>query len=99
MGRFYLSQLAKSDLRAIGRYTQVTWGREQRNRYLTQLDACFDRLAQQPELGRACDDICAGYRKYPIGRHLVFYRAISDGIEIVRVLHERMDIESRLDDD
>jgi hypothetical protein len=50
--------------RSIGRYTQATWGREQRNIYLTRLDACFHLLAQEPERGRACDAIRPGYRKY-----------------------------------
>jgi toxin ParE1/3/4 len=37
------------------------------------------------------------YRKHPVGRHLVFYRQISiNQIEIVRILHERMDVEARL---
>ena len=32
-----------------------------------------------------------------IGRHLIFYREASEGIEIIRILHERMDIESQFD--
>jgi type 1 fimbriae regulatory protein FimB len=37
MGGFRLTQLALTDLRSIGRYTQTTWGREQRDRYLGEL--------------------------------------------------------------
>jgi toxin ParE1/3/4 len=33
MMMFRLTELAKQDLRSIGRYTQVTWGKEQRNLY------------------------------------------------------------------
>ena len=39
MAVFRLTKLALADLRSIGRYTQTTWGREQRNRYLAKLDA------------------------------------------------------------
>lgn len=99
MGIFRLTDLAKSDLRSIGRYTQTTWGREQRNVYLTRLDECFHLLAQEPERGRACDDIRPGYRQYHVGRHLIFYRAIEEGIEIVRILHDRMDVEAHLEED
>jgi toxin ParE1/3/4 len=42
---FRLTELAKQDLRSIGRYTQVTWGKEQRNLYLAKIDAVFHLLA------------------------------------------------------
>lgn len=99
MPGFSLTNAAKSDLKSIGRYTQETWGVEQRNRYLTLLDQSFHALAVNPLLGRGCGDIKPGYRKLPIGKHFVFYRQKEpDLIEIVRVLHERMDSESHLSD-
>lgn len=99
MPGFLLTNAAKSDLKSIGRYTQEKWGIEQRNRYLTLLDRSFHDLAVNPLMGRDCGDIRPGYRKLPIGKHLVFYRQKeSELIEIVRVLHERMDSESHLTD-
>ena len=86
-------------MRALGRYTQATWRREQRGRYLARLDACFHLLARESHLGHICDEIRAGYRKYHVGRHLIFYRASSEGLELIRILHARMDIETHLDDD
>jgi len=97
MPDFRLTNAAKEDLKSIGRYTQDTWGAEQRNRYLTLLDGCFHDLAANPLIGRECSDVRPGYRKYRIGKHLVFYRQGEVGwIEIVRILHERMDVETRL---
>jgi toxin ParE1/3/4 len=46
-----------------------------------------------------CDDIRPGYCKYHVGRHLIFYRQVSDGLEIVRVLHDRMDVETHFNDE
>ncbi len=43
-----------------------------------------------------CDEIRQGYRKYYQGRHVIFYRQAGEDIEIIRILHERMDIEARL---
>ena len=94
MGTFRLTQFALADLRSIGRYTELTWGREQRNRYLAKLDKGFHILAERPQRGRSCDHIRFGYRKYPIGRHLVFYRESQEEIEIIRILHVSMDVES-----
>ena len=99
MASFRLTERAKADLRSIGRYTQAAWGREQRNTYLARLDTSFHLLAREPHRARACDDIRPGYRKYHVGRHLIFYRESLEGVEIIRILHDRMDIEAHLDDD
>jgi toxin ParE1/3/4 len=96
MPSFHLTAQAKEDLKSIGRYTQETWGQVQRNKYLAALDKSFHRLAETPELGRSCDEIREGYRKLHEGRHVIFYHSMADGIEIVRVLHGSMDIETHL---
>lgn len=99
MHRFVLTQKAKDDLKAIGRYTQEKWGRDQRNRYLTMLDEKFHELAVNPMKGRDCSAIRAGYRKHEAGKHIIFYRQMENSfIEIVRILHERMDIPTNLTD-
>ncbi len=61
MPAFLLSEKALEDLKSIGRYTQKTWGREQRNKYLSKLDESFHILSKQPQLGTARDDIRKGY--------------------------------------
>lgn len=82
---------------AIGRYTQKQWGKAQREKYLSQLVDRFETLAEQPYSGKACDEIKLGYRKALEGRHVIFYRVASDGVvEVVRVLHMRMDIRLHL---
>ena len=97
MTGFVLTNKAKSDLKSIGIYTQNTWGEQQRNRYLTELDKAFRALAKDHSKGRDCGEIRSGYRKYEVGRHIIFYHEIDASlIEIVRVLHQRMDVESRL---
>jgi toxin ParE1/3/4 len=94
MPSFTVTNKAKADLKEIGRYTQEHWGRDQ---YLTMLDACFHQLAANPHKGKDCNEIRDGYRKLIAGSHVIFYRqTLTDTIEIVRVLHGRMDIETRL---
>ena len=49
--------------------------------------------------GRAIDDIRPGYRKLPVASHFLFYRIADAGtIDIIRILHQRMDAASRLPD-
>lgn len=96
MPAFRLTGKAVDDLRSIARYTQEHWGRKQRNNYLSKLDESFYTLAQEPHRGRACDDIRPGYRKYHVGWHQIFYRQRENHIEIIRILYDRMDVESHL---
>jgi toxin ParE1/3/4 len=95
MTPFRLTKKAVEDLRVIGRYTEQHLGKEQRNIYLTRLDQGFQAIAREPEIGPACDDIRKGCRKLHVGRHLIFYAFKEQQILIVRILHERMDVESR----
>jgi len=48
-------------------------------------------VADNPSLGRECAEVRPDYRKYPSGSHVLFYRLTDDGIDVVRILHERMD--------
>lgn len=92
MSHFLLTNAAKRDLIGIAIFTQQRWGIDQRDKYLAQLDYMFHQLAGNPGLGRNCDYIKHGYRKFPIASHVIYYRTFSDQIEIIRVLHKRMDV-------
>jgi toxin ParE1/3/4 len=85
-----LSRLAEADLTDIGSYTLRTWGEEQAMRYLEGLEACCQQLADNPELGRACDHIRPGLRRVEHGRHVVFYRIEGGTIVVSRILHQSM---------
>lgn len=97
MGTFTLSKKAKADLRSIAAYTQRKWGKNKRRIYLKQFDDSFHLLADSPNLGVSCDYIKNGYRKFPVTSHIIFYRSTPPSqIEIVRVLHKRMDARAKL---
>ncbi|GHS98346.1 plasmid stabilization protein ParE [Bacteroidia bacterium] len=92
---FLLTGLAYEDLKNVAFYTHETWGSSQRDIYLKMIDSAFHAVAENPDLGIRIDYVRAGYYKYKIGKHLIFYRAIGDeDVQIVRILHERMDVES-----
>jgi len=97
MPSFTLTNMAKADLKEIARFTQIRWGREQRDLYLQMLDVSFQQLAANPLKGKDCSDIRSGYRKLNAGSHVIFYRqTFPDMIVNVRILHGHMDIETRL---
>jgi toxin ParE1/3/4 len=88
--RVHVLRQALADLREIGRYTRRRWGLEQRNRYLAELDACFQHLAETPSLGRPYAPV-PPYWRVTQGAHVVFFRREDGGdVVIVRVLHARM---------
>lgn len=82
---------------SIGEYSLLAWGEAQASRYLRAVEDACERLARNPMLGRACDEIRPGLRRMPEGSHTIFYRAASTGILVVRVLHASMLPERRLD--
>jgi toxin ParE1/3/4 len=92
MGTFQLTNRAKLDLKSIAAYTQRKWGKEQRRIYLRRFDDAFRLLSKTPDIGITCDYIKTGYRKFLVTSHVIFYRLLSENqIEIVRVLHKRID--------
>ncbi len=85
-----LSREAEADIDEIAAYTTNAWGSQQTDRYLDQLEDSFQILAQHSSIGRACDSIEVGLRRFDVGRHVVFYRTQPRGIRVVRVLHQQM---------
>jgi toxin ParE1/3/4 len=91
MGRYVLSPRAQTDLSDIWDYTADRWGLDQAETYTRDLWQRIEAVAARPAMGQDCSDIRAGYCKISCGSHSLFYRLIADGIDIVRILHERMD--------
>ncbi len=96
MNRFVLSPRARGDLDGIWTYTANRWGPDQAERYLRRIAEAVELIAETPTLGRNCDHIREGYRKYSVGSYVLFYRAIDDMVDVVRILHQWMDYDRHL---
>ena len=90
MAAFRFSRRAEADLLRIAEYTLRTWGKPQAARYLGEMEKCCQTLAENPVLGRPCDDVRPGLRRLEHGKHVVFYRRELLGILVTRILHQRM---------
>ena len=72
-------------------------------RFYDATAATFDKLARMPGMGErreSSNPRLAGLRVWRIDgfpNHLLFYRPIEGGIEIIRVLHGARDIDAVLD--
>ena len=96
MGEYRVSPRAVRDLEEIWRYTESRWSADQADLYTGRLIDTIEDLAANQEMGREIDEIRPGYRKHAAGTHFIFYRQSRPGIEIVRVLHQRMDVAAHL---
>lgn len=100
MSHLLYSPAATADLDSIWAYTLERWGATQAARYVRDLDMACRELAADARPSRAIDDIRPGYRKANVGSHMVFFTRNDAGVTlIVRILHQRMDVESRLPSD
>jgi toxin ParE1/3/4 len=87
---YRLSNRAEADLEAIADYTMDTWGPEQAIHYIAGLLNCCQRIALNPQSGRACRTVGSGYRRIEHERHVVFYRLSDSEVFISRILHASM---------
>jgi toxin ParE1/3/4 len=65
----------------------------QADRWIDKLDEKLRLIATQPLMGRAREELAPDLRSFPFGRYVIFYVAIHDGIDVVRVLHSARDID------
>jgi toxin ParE1/3/4 len=56
-------------------------------------------LSRQPGMGRARPDLANELRSLTAGRYVIFYLPLSNGVDIVRVLHGARDIETIFQDE
>ena len=96
MNRYLLTPSARHDLSAIWDYTAEQWGIEQAENYIRDLQNAIEFLAEKPERGRAREDVKDGYRSNRCGKHMLFYKDFPGRIEVIRILHQRMDFESHV---
>jgi toxin ParE1/3/4 len=96
MTAYIVSPRAQRDIDDIWDYTANQWNVRQAEIYLRQVQHAIETVATEPKIARSCDDIRPGYWKYPAGSHVLFFRLTENGINVVRILHSRMDFERHL---
>ena len=92
---YRLSPLAVADLEEIWLYTLENWSAGQADRYQNDIHAACAAIADGRRHGRKVE-ARDGYLKAAVGSHFLFYRIRDRSVEIIRVLHQRMDPDSRL---
>ena len=86
MAQFTRTTAAERDLSEIWEYIALD-SETAADKTLREIDAQCHVLGQYPKMGQDRSDIVPGVRSFPVGNYLIFYREISQGVEIIRVLH------------
>ena len=87
---------AEIDLDQIWDHTVETWGNAKAEKYIRNIQRLCEGLLMNPEQGRDRAEVQSGIRSHVIGEHVVFYRFDDKCVDVVRILHQRMDVESQL---
>ena len=97
--QYRISAQAIIDLEEIWFYTLDNWSIEQADRYYKAIISEIEYVTKHFDSGKSITKIRTGYRSSKVNLHIVFYKKANDGIvEIVRILHERMDIKHKLEE-
>lgn len=91
------SRRTERDLVAIAQDSDRRWGRQQTRRYLRDIRDAARSLLDLPHKGRDWSELIEGMRSIPSGSHLIFFMPHDTRVEIVRILHQRMDAGSAFD--
>lgn len=97
---YKISKEAANDLESIWLYTFENWSIEQADRYYNLLLYEIEYLIENPNLGKDYGHVRKGYFCSKVKSHFIFYKVNTkeNKLEVIRVLHQQMDIESRLND-
>jgi toxin ParE1/3/4 len=91
---YRLSGRAEADLAEIWDYSAGQWSVDQADRYVDALVSRFAWLSENGALWKPRPDLAEGLFSYPQQSHVIYFRTcadVPDLIEIVRVLHGRME--------
>jgi toxin ParE1/3/4 len=97
---YKISKEASNDLEKIWLYTFETWSKEQADKYLNLLFDEIEYLCLKPNSGSDFGNVRMGYFRSRVNAHFIFYliNEKKNQIEIIRILHQQMDIENRLNE-
>ena len=94
---YRISKQVLEDIDKIWLYTLENWSLNQANHYYRLIYEEIDFILEDFASGKDIGKVKLGFRQTKIKSHLIIYKMADDSIiEIVRVLHERMDIPDQL---
>ena len=96
MPKYSLTKKAVYDLKQIWNYTYDNWSEKQADKYVNQLlNRCL-KISKRPQQGRKYENLYPGLQGSKVNKHIIFYRKMEEEqVEVIRILHERMDLKTK----
>lgn len=91
---YRVSPLAEADLEEIWLYTAKCWSMEQADTYHRNFVKAFEELAAGLRQGRP--SVLPDFQKYLCGSHVIYFLMYADCLDVIRILHQRQDVERHL---
>ena len=97
---YKISKQAEIDLENIWLYTFEEWSIEQADYYFDLIMDEIEYISKNPKSGKSYNEIRKEYFRSRVKSHFIFYRINfkEECIEIIRILHQQMDVESHIND-
>ena len=92
---YRLSPRAEADLEKIWLYTYENWSIAQADEYIKSFVSIFEALAAGTKQGKPVE-VRANYQKCICGSHMIYFLDYPDQLDIIRILHQRQDVNSHL---
>ena len=97
MSRLVFRQQAIDDLNSIWKYTQKFWSEKQADKYYSMIRSACTQISKNPSAGKLYSVISDHLYGWPAGRYIIFYQnASGHKTEIIRILHQRCDLKTKL---
>jgi len=94
--KYRISATTIKDLDGIWEYTFINWSKDQADRYHNLLMNEIEFVAENRTSGKSMDHIKEGYLVTYVKSHMIFFKRNEGIVEVIRILHQKMDVESIL---
>ena len=94
--KYRISEAAIKDLECIWEYTYINWSKEQADRYHSLIMNEIQFISENNTSGKSMEHVKEGYLVVYVKSHMILFRRKKGITEIIRILHQKMDIESNL---
>ena len=94
--KYRISESAIKDLDGIWEYTFLNWSKEQADRYHRLIMNEIEFVSENTTSGKSLEHVKEGYLVVYVKSHMISFKRNKGIVEIIRILHQKMDIESNL---
>ena len=94
--KYRLRATAVKDLEGIWEYTFYKWSKDQADRYHGLIIGEIEYIADNKTVGKDMSHVKEGYLVTYVKSHMIFFKRQEGIVHVIRILHQKMDIESNL---